>query len=119
VKQLDAAVLEARGDSGKAAGELFDVQNRLKLEILKTRAAAGDQGAAQAISNVVELRQRAVEQGNLSNSLRSYQNVLEAVGLKQSEIDLQAQTGAITEIDAINKKAEVARQFIGVLEAQA
>ncbi len=113
LNEINAQILEIAGNSREAAAIRFDAQNKL----IRDRAlASGDTGAVAQL-DAIKAQQGAL--ADLANAQRKYSNSVEITGIALSRIELLAQTGAITEIDAINARAEAARRFVPILNAQA
>jgi hypothetical protein len=111
--ELNAKLFELAGNTAAAGAIRFDQQNRIFLNSLK---ASGDVVNA---ANVASLKSQLNLQDKLNDELRKYSNAIGAIGVEQARVDLAAQTGALTEIEAINKKAEVAARYIAILSKEA
>jgi hypothetical protein len=102
----------ASGNTGAAAGIGFERQTR---EFRRQLTARGDTGA---LNDIAGLGQQAVLQGQLTDKTREYSNTLDALGIKQGRLDLLISTGNVSEIDALVKKADLAKEYIGILTAE-
>jgi hypothetical protein len=119
IEQIALQVVALRGDTVGAAAFGFDLQNAQLIDKIKLEKQSSDiniRNVAEIGDKYInELRQRTIEQAKLNKAQLEYSNVVDAVSIKLSRVDLEQQTGALTEIDAINKRALVAAQSIGVL----
>lgn len=111
--ELNAKMLDLAGNTAAAAGIRFDVQNRLLATKLK---AEGNIGGQETLAGIREQEQRIIA---LRNAQQGYNDKLTETGIAMARVDLMAQTGALTEIDAINRRADLARQYVPILTAQA
>lgn len=123
VEEIVVSVTALRGDTVGAAALGFDLQNEQLLKKIALEKQSGDENirnlAIIGDRYIQELRQRTIEQAALNDALLKYNNELAGLGIAQSRVDLAAQTGSITEIAALNQKADLARKFIPILTAQA
>lgn len=123
--EVNAKMLELQGNTEAAARIRFDRQNdqlrsRLNSVIADPASTSAAVEAAKAAKDQLDsIEKITVAQARLNDVTARYSNIIGVVGVAQGRIDLLAQTGAITEIDAINKKAELAQQYIGVLSQEA
>lgn len=112
VAELSAQVLLLSGREAEAAGIRFDLQN----EERKARFKA--QQNTEALAQLELLKQQTIAQEQLNKAASDYQKIQQALGIEQGYVQLFQQTGAITELDALNKRADLARKYIPVLEQQ-
>jgi len=107
--ELNAKLLELSGNTAAAGAIRFDIQNRVLRAQLTT---AGD---TVGTARVDSLRAQQLAQDQLTDALRGYTSAVGFLGIEQARVDLAAETGSLTEIGALNKRAEIARSYIGVL----
>jgi hypothetical protein len=119
---IAAQVAEARGDTVGAALLNFDNTHREQLERLQAIVAHGGTEASARASDAIAdnqfLRQQVSLRTALSDSLGDYQRTLDEVAVSQGRIDLLQQTGAVTELDALNKRADLARAYLPILQRE-
>jgi len=110
---------ELTGSAGAVAAATLERANRdvmRRIGVEKNSANPADRDAARTAENTIALiTKRTLQQVDLNEAQRKFGNVLESVSLLQGKIDTEEQLGAITEIDALNKKADAARSYIGIL----
>lgn len=113
VAELNAQVLELSGNEREAA------RIRLQLQTRGLRAKFEVEGneAGKAALDTIE-RQR-LAQIDLNKASQEYGRTISILGIDQARIALAQQAGSITELDAINKRSDLARQYIGILSQQA
>lgn len=110
---LAARIAEAAGSSATSAAIGFEKSTRgfrRQLESL---------GDTKGLADLSGQGQQTIQLAQLGDETRKYQNVVEGLGIAQGKVDLIAQTGALSEIDLMNRKAEIAAAFVPQLKAQA
>jgi hypothetical protein len=107
--ELNAKLLELSGNTAAAGAIRFDIQNRI------FRAQLGAAGDTIGTARLDSLRAQQLAQDQLTDALRGYTSAVGYLGIEQARVDLAAETDSLTEIGALNKRAEVARAYIGVL----
>lgn len=120
IEQVALTVIALRGtDAVGSAIAAFDLQNRALIEQIALEKKSNDErirGIAEIGDKYInELRQRVAAQAALNDAQQKYSNILDAVSIRLARIDLGQQTGALTEIDAINARARAAAESIGEL----
>lgn len=123
---LNAQIAESEGDTASAAANTFDKANRERINQLRSeqKDAAGkgltvNVGAAsRALAQLDILRQQSIAQASLNDVTRDYGHLVETIGITQDAVEVAQQGGYITEIDALNKRADLAHQYIPLLNDQ-
>lgn len=113
----------ASGDNATAAAIGFEKANRdqrrLFEHIRDTGTPEQSAGAIQDLAGLKRLEDLAIAQGALTDKARAYSNTIEELGIEQARIDLARESGSLSEIGAINAKAALAKDYIGILSRQA
>jgi uncharacterized membrane protein YgcG len=113
VAEVSAKMKELAGDTAGAARIRFEQQTRQ----LRLRAAAlGDTGM---LANLDALNAEDQARAKLSLTMERYQSIIQDVSVEQARIDLAQRSGALTTIEAMERRSDVARRYIVVLTAQA
>lgn len=123
---LNAQIAEFEGDSTKAAADTFDRSNRERVDLLRSeaKAAAGSGltvnvgNASRALAQYDILRQQTIAQAALNDITRDYGRLIDSVGVKQDQVDVDQQRGALTTLAALSQRADLASQYIPLLELQ-
>jgi Prophage tail length tape measure protein len=120
--ELAEKIAISQGRSADAADIAFERAERENVRRLRAVVNTGSPAAAELASNqlakIKSLGDLSHAQAELSDETRKYGNTIESLGVAQSRIDLMAQTGAISEIEAINKKSLLAQAYVPLLTAQ-
>jgi hypothetical protein len=118
---LSVTLQQLRGDTVSAAAASFDLANKDLNKRLASEISSGDplaQIRAQAAkADLDAIRQLTIQQAALNKLTTDYSVITDAIGIKQSRIDLLQQTGAITELDALKAKGDAAQALIPKLTA--
>ena len=120
--ELAITVAEAEGRIGDAAAMSFEKSNREQRKQFQATANTGGPGsdkAASAVSAIDALTRRAQTIGDLSAAEQNFGRTLQEVSILQQSIDLKAQSGALTTLEAMRQKEDVARSLIPMLRAEA
>lgn len=113
VAELSAQVLALSGHEKEAASITFEIQNRrLRGEL----ALQGNTAGQQALDQLKAQQQAQIA---VNDAARAYQSTILDLSVAQARIALEEQAGNITSLDAINKKSDLARQYIATLTAEA
>lgn len=120
---LGATVAEAQGRIAEAAVARFDLANKDKRKRFEGEASSLDPVTSALGRFGLDAqnlqRSRIDAQNKLTEATQKYAITLGDVGIEQARVDLLQQTGALSEIGAINAKADIARKYIGILSAEA
>lgn len=123
ITELKVRLLDLQGASAQSADLGFDLANRQLRDRINLQKQSNDEALrAAAISGesfLNDLKERNRQQAELTKATREYSNVTAELSIEQGKINLLQQTGAITEIDALNKQSALAKQFVQTLTAQA
>lgn len=110
---LAEQIAAASGNSAAAAAIGFEKSTRGFRRQLSAR------GDTEGLGQLGNQGKQLVLQGQLTDEARAYANIVDDLGIKQGKLDLLISTGSISEIDALLKKSELAKQYIDVLSAEA
>lgn len=113
VDDVNAQILELKGNLEAAAAIRFEKQHRELTNIFKR------EGNAAGLGELETLKEQALIRARLTKTSQEYATVQQQLGNEQARIDLAVSSGASTTLDAINKRSEVTRKFIGQLSAKA
>lgn len=120
--QINLALANARGDTVGAAALGFDLQNqalRQQIELQKQSADAGLRAQAFAGGAALdELRQRVIQQAQLSKATQDYALSMDELAVAQARVDIAFQSGAITELDALRKRSDLTTAYVAQLQAE-
>lgn len=112
----------ALGNTGAAAQISTDRADRdLRRRLEHTRDTGNPQesaGAQAMLDDQAMLAKSATLQGDLTDATRKYSNTIADLGVAQSHLDIQSQTGLMSEIDLLTKKADIAKQYIPLLQEE-
>jgi hypothetical protein len=112
VDEINAKLLELAGNTAAAARIRFNAQTDLLRRQFRSA------GNADGLAALDALRKQTVAVAALNDEQRKYQGTLEDLGFARTSIDLQQQTGSVTEIQAIQKRSTLARAYIDLLNEQ-
>jgi len=110
--QLAEQIALSGGNAAAAASIAFERSNR---EFTRRLTARGDTGA---LADLAGQRQQAVTLGSLADATRKYTLTVEDLGAAQASVSIQEQTGLVSEIDLLNKKAAIAKEYIPILKQE-
>jgi hypothetical protein len=119
--EINAKMLELQGNTAAAAGIRFDVQheterNRLNADVASPTSTQAAIDRAKAAKDQLDATEKiTVAQGKLNDVQTKYTLIIDQLAVKQGRIDLQQQTGQITELQGINAKASAAQERIAQL----
>ena len=112
----------AQGNDAAAAAistERADRDLRRRLQhTVDTGSPEESAGAQQQLDDQAQLAKTAVLQGSLASEARKYGDTLADLGVANAHLDNQSQTGLMSEIDLLTKKADIAKQYIPLLQAE-
>jgi hypothetical protein len=121
----DVALQMAQLSGNTVAADLFGFDKataKFKAQA-QLQAASRDESERRvgqaALAQLDNLRALTAQQSQLNKVQRDFGNIMEELGQRQGRVDLDRAAGNLTEIDALNKKAELAKSYIGILEQQA
>jgi hypothetical protein len=110
---VNAQVLELAGNLEGAA------RIRIEQQQLGTRKLFEREGNTEGLAQLDALKAQELARVSLGKATQEYSLTMQRLGTDQARVDLAARSGAITTLDAINKRSELAKQYIGVLHQQA
>lgn len=113
IAELSAQILVMSGNERAAAELRFDIQNR------GIRGKMMAEGDTAGIANLDRIRAQAAATAELGSAARDYQQTVSKLGIEQARVDLERQAGAISELEAINKRSALATSYIATLTAEA
>ena len=120
---LREKVMAASGDSVGSATLGFDIANSELRDRAKANLRSSDplvRGLAEGtLANNDALRAQIKLQAELSKAQKDFGGTMEDIATAQGHIDVLRATGDITELDSINRKSELTKSYIGILEQQA
>lgn len=120
--QVTLSLMEMKGENVAAAGFGFDIQNAEAIKLNAAMAQSLDLGerikglAAQA--DQADLRKRIEDQARLNKATEDYSMTLDKLGIAQARISIAESSGAITGLEALNRKSKANAEYIVILEKQ-
>lgn len=112
IDEIRAKMKELAGDTAAAAKIRLDAQ----FSLINARAKSeGDVVTQRAVK---ELQQQGEAVAKLNDATRVYRGTLEDLEIARARIDIKQQTGALTDIQAIVQRQNLAREYIGELQRQ-
>jgi hypothetical protein len=121
---ISAQLLTLQGHSAEATKLRFDDQNealrrRLSSTIASPDSSAADVAAAKAAQDHLDAIERlTIAQARYNDLQTESTRITDRLGIAQSYVDLQQQTGSVGELAALGQKSQLARDYIGLLTAQ-
>lgn len=105
LRNLNASLLELRGNLGAAAAIRFDEQNFALVERLKI-------ANPEALKLVDALRAATIAQAEFNRAAQDAQRVTESLAIAEDRIAISRKIGAITELEALTRIAKVRQESI-------
>lgn len=120
INQAETKSFEALGDQAKEVAAQIAEMNGKSAEATRIRqSTASEQITRRQVGPQEDVLNKQKEaQSELNDATLKYSNTLEAVGIAQARIDIEQQTSAISEITALNKKSDIARNYIPILREE-
>jgi hypothetical protein len=115
LEAINAELLALQGNTAAAAAI-----TRAFAEVIPRRQMSAD--GARGAAGIAQLNQRDRLLGitdKLTEATSHYSDAVQQLGINQSLVDLQFQSGSITELESYAKKADAARAMIPLLTAEA
>lgn len=113
LEDVNARMLELSGNTEEALRIRLARQNRSDI----ARFTLG--GDTESVANIRALEEQQIQRERLNKATQDYSNTVQRLNMEQARVDLEARSGAVTSLDAINKRSALARQYIVALVAQA
>lgn len=109
VNDITAQLLTLQGNTASATAlHLHDANEDIRRQLT-------NRGDTATLARLDEIERLSVAQARLNDLQGAYNLAIDELGVKQGRIDLQAQTGAITELDAINQRSAAAKAYVDAL----
>lgn len=120
---LNIQLLEITGNTVGAAAASFALAHKEDFRRTNTELGSTDPvaraRAAEASANLSALNAETVRQAELTKATRDYTAVLDLLNLASNRLSVDQAAGNITELDALNKRSELNRAMLPLLQAQA
>ncbi len=120
---IHTKLIEVTGSARDAAAASFDQSNRETLRKISAEETSSDPAARAraeaARAALAQIKAQTLLQVDLNHAQKDFDNTLEDVSILQARINLLQESGSITELDAYAKRATLAKENIGRLQAQA
>lgn len=110
IEELNAQVLELNGNTAEAT------RIRNQYQTKQQRDALGVSGETSAVANLDFANAQKTAVAALNDERTKYGRITDELSVKQARLDLLAQTGAAGEIEMYGRRAELANQYIGILQ---
>ena len=109
---MNAQLLELRGQTAEAAAINFDMANE-KMEDLFT-----DNNSSEGLKALEALRESTIAQANLNKLTKDFSVITADLSLMEQRIALDRESGAIGELEALQKTGEARKEKIALLQEE-
>lgn len=110
-EDLEVQLAQISGEAALAARISFDAANRDRVDRINAELNSADPearaAARRAAQRLAELRYSRIQQGELTDAMRVFEQTLNSVGDAQARIDIAFQSGAVTELEALRQTSDV------------
>lgn len=112
VEDLNARYQEMKGNLAGAAAIRFDAQNESLRKMLEANNMSGQ------IKQIEELRQYEMGQASINKVTQDFNRILGDLHLSEQRIALDRETGAVGELEALQKTGEARRARLGLMQQE-